>query len=672
MALYVWIIFIAISLASFAARIDSSCTASSYSFTTPGCPNSIPSAQDAREGVPFLPAEENNEKCFRVQSDSPVALFLSTYPYIDDPATDGYYEIRIEEGRASIIRQGVQMHSGQSPTGNLLSNVELCVSVTDDNTIHVQPKDANPQNYITSWQDTIGPIEVNYILVQKYNDPDGEDALFQFCDGALKLLSQNTLSAVDQTVDLTQRHVPTTDPANTIDGDFNDGIFNSDDCHEIKPSCTGDQNSLGMEDGTITDSQITASSEFGANYAATNGRLNQDSGADSAGSWSAATANDDQWIQVDLGTPTLVSGIITQGRDGTDQWVTMFTVEYSKDCITWKDVDDKAEFTGNTDQDTEVTNTFTTPVSATLIRIRPTAWEVHISMRFELLGCKGDFAWIKIDLKDCYDIKDVSILVGQESTDVVCPRKWSQYGRGCYIVLNKQLSWDAAQTDCQDRGGNLVTVRTQGLWTFLDAILDTIEPGIDPMDQRIWWLGLNDIENNDEFHWVAEGFEWHGDDGGDHFENWRRGQPGGRQQCVGERRDLATQGWSDISCATLAGHICQISLCANGYYLYGGKCYWEGTIDPDPEWQDAEDDCVANGGHLVTIDSAETQEFLNDWLSSGADFWIGTTDQTTEGQWVWIDDPTTTIFSETTGLPVGSAYEYVINALGRDVFINQI
>ena len=90
-----------------------------------------------------------------------------------------------------------------------------------------------------------------------------------------------------------------------------------------------------MEDGSIADSQISASSEFSAALAAVNGRLNE-------GGWSVASGsvNVNQWIQVDLQAPTIVSGIITQGRDSTgQQWVTMFRVEYSDDGSTWQDVD---------------------------------------------------------------------------------------------------------------------------------------------------------------------------------------------------------------------------------------------------------------------------------------------------------------------------------------------
>ena len=46
-------------------------------------------------------------------------------------------------------------------------------------------------------------------------------------------------------------------------------------------------------------------------------------------------------------------------------------------------------FDGNTDRNTAVSSLFPKPFQATHIRIRPTAWQSHISMRFEILGCEG-------------------------------------------------------------------------------------------------------------------------------------------------------------------------------------------------------------------------------------------------------------------------------------------
>ena len=50
-------------------------------------------------------------------------------------------------------------------------------------------------------------------------------------------------------------------------------------------------------------------------------------------------------------------------------------------------------FEGNTDRDTIVTRLFPQPVRAALIRIRPTAWNYAICMRFELIGCDGMYRY---------------------------------------------------------------------------------------------------------------------------------------------------------------------------------------------------------------------------------------------------------------------------------------
>ena len=48
-------------------------------------------------------------------------------------------------------------------------------------------------------------------------------------------------------------------------------------------------------------------------------------------------------------------------------------------------------FTGNNDANTEVTNLFTSPVLATLVRVYPETFDNYVSMRMELLGCEGNW-----------------------------------------------------------------------------------------------------------------------------------------------------------------------------------------------------------------------------------------------------------------------------------------
>lgn len=72
-----------------------------------------------------------------------------------------------------------------------------------------------------------------------------------------------------------------------------------------------------MENGAISDHQISASSEYEKimNHKAFQGRLHFEPTPSEAGSWSAELNNANQWLQVDLGTPqTRITGVATQGR----------------------------------------------------------------------------------------------------------------------------------------------------------------------------------------------------------------------------------------------------------------------------------------------------------------------------------------------------------------------
>ena len=92
------------------------------------------------------------------------------------------------------------------------------------------------------------------------------------------------------------------------------------------------QDPLGVENGAINDAQISASTQWDANHAAKQGRLNFKAVPGKAGSWSAAANNANQWLQIDLGNPnTKVTGVGSQGRNANGQWVTKYTLQYSDD-----------------------------------------------------------------------------------------------------------------------------------------------------------------------------------------------------------------------------------------------------------------------------------------------------------------------------------------------------
>ena len=87
--------------------------------------------------------------------------------------------------------------------------------------------------------------------------------------------------------------------------------------------------SLGIEDGRIPDSALTASTIHSAVCAATFARLNLAAGSGRAGSWCVKTNDVNQWLQIDLGTHITVTKVATQGRQDYDQWITSYSLSYS-------------------------------------------------------------------------------------------------------------------------------------------------------------------------------------------------------------------------------------------------------------------------------------------------------------------------------------------------------
>ena len=103
------------------------------------------------------------------------------------------------------------------------------------------------------------------------------------------------------------------------------------------PQC---MNALGMENGNIPDSAISAFSSSNANsYAPSVGRLHfLMSGSGKYGSWAAGANNLMQWFRVDFGRWTKVTAVATQGRQDSNQWVKKYSLSYSYNEVFWATV----------------------------------------------------------------------------------------------------------------------------------------------------------------------------------------------------------------------------------------------------------------------------------------------------------------------------------------------
>ena len=56
---------------------------------------------------------------------------------------------------------------------------------------------------------------------------------------------------------------------------------------------------------------------------------------DPTGAWTAGVQNKQQFLGIDFGAEYIVTMVMTQGRQGSDEYVTEFTLEFSMDNKTW-------------------------------------------------------------------------------------------------------------------------------------------------------------------------------------------------------------------------------------------------------------------------------------------------------------------------------------------------
>ncbi|KAK3108253.1 hypothetical protein FSP39_004202 [Pinctada imbricata] len=147
---------------------------------------------------------------------------------------------------------------------------------------------------------------------------------------------------------------------------------------------------LGIDNsGMIQDKQLSASSRRDILSGAAAGRLFNEYGA-----WIPRGNDGKDWIEVDLLTPKVVSGVMTQGSPREERWVTKYGVSYSIHGYAFSPVigaDGKPViFNGNTDQNKVQKNQFPSEITARYIRITPVeSSPAGPGMRFNLIGCSG-------------------------------------------------------------------------------------------------------------------------------------------------------------------------------------------------------------------------------------------------------------------------------------------
>lgn len=90
-----------------------------------------------------------------------------------------------------------------------------------------------------------------------------------------------------------------------------------------------------MQNGTIPDSTITASSSLSANDGPQNARLHHQIGGLLYGAWRPLLNDADQWLQVDFSVERQVTVVATQGREEGLFWVKTYLLSYSLDGMNY-------------------------------------------------------------------------------------------------------------------------------------------------------------------------------------------------------------------------------------------------------------------------------------------------------------------------------------------------
>ncbi|XP_075409237.1 C-type lectin domain family 4 member D [Tenrec ecaudatus] len=75
--------------------------------------------------------------------------------------------------------------------------------------------------------------------------------------------------------------------------------------------------------------------------------------------------------------------------------------------------------------------------------------------------------------------------------------------------------------------------------------------------------------------------------------------------------------------------------CPAGWRAFQANCYM--TFNDRKTWDESFSNCTGAGANLVTISTDAEQNFIINYLDRKFSYFLGLTDQQTEGQWHWVD-----------------------------------
>jgi len=221
-------------------------------------------------------------------------------------------------------------------------------------------------------------------------------------------------------------------------------------------------------------------------------------------------------------------------------------------------------------------------------------------------------------------------------------------------------TWEDAESTAVSRGGHLTSIHSEAENNFIRGMISFFS-----------WLGLNQPPGS-----LEPGGGWVWSDGtAVNYTNWAIDEPNdylGGNENVAEMTAPAL--WNDRTSAgplpgvaKYAGFRGGVINPANGhhYYLVGGG-----------DWIQIESWAVnLFGGHLVTINDAAEQAWLESVFGTDTLYWIGMNDVNNEGNWEWVSGEPVTYTNWADGEPnnYGGVEDYAVMNWGvgywNDVWI---
>ncbi|MBR3515956.1 MAG: cellulose binding domain-containing protein [Lachnospiraceae bacterium] len=254
---------------------------------------------------------------------------------------------------------------------------------------------------------------------------------------------------------------------------------------------------------------------------------------------------------------------------------------------------------------------------------------VYTTVQMEGTFCLMDLeVWMDMLGIEPKDLQDENKLVAGVETPVI-----RYFGGHTYAFYDEEWSWNEANEYCQELDGHLLTINHPEEQKFVENIVASFQKSSD------YWIGGHcTFDNPYDYVWVTdENFA---------YNNWSEGEPIGMDRHAiyiskGDERDCGRWYTENRDFAKL--FVCEwdgiwtFDGFAETFGEYNGNTY--ALFANEKKWEAAKEYCEFLGGHLLTIEEVDEQDFIENNIICNtiqSKIWIGgyTKDSLENFEWV--------------------------------------